>query len=137
MDMASVMAGINWLAVVVAAVATFALGGLWYGPLFGKTWMAASGMTEEKARQGNMAKIFGTSFVLELLAACNLAMFLGAESTLTGGLFAGLAVGLIWVGGAIGVLYLFEHRSFAHWFVNAGYHTVAFTMMGTILGAWH
>ena len=43
---------INWLAVIVATVATFILGGLWYGPLFGRMWMAASGMTDEKAKQG-------------------------------------------------------------------------------------
>ena len=34
---------INWLAVIVAAVATFVLGGVWYGPLFGKIWRAADG----------------------------------------------------------------------------------------------
>jgi hypothetical protein len=34
------IADINWLAVLVAAVVTFVLGGLWYGPLFG---MANSG----------------------------------------------------------------------------------------------
>ncbi|HSR41197.1 MAG TPA: DUF1761 domain-containing protein, partial [Longimicrobiales bacterium] len=70
------LGAINWLAVVVAAVSTFILGGLWYGPLFGKTWMAASGMTEEKAKQGNMAMIFGVSFLLQLVAAAVLAMFI-------------------------------------------------------------
>ena len=42
------LSNINWLAVLVAALSTFILGGLWYGPLFGRTWMRASGMTEER-----------------------------------------------------------------------------------------
>jgi hypothetical protein len=33
--------GVNWIAVVVAVVLLEGLGMLWYGPLFGKAWMAA------------------------------------------------------------------------------------------------
>jgi hypothetical protein len=128
---------INWLAVLVAAVSTFLLGGLWYGPIFGRSWMAAAGMTEERARQGNMAKVFGLSFLLQLIAALVLAMFVGPESDAMFGLLAGLSVGLCWVGTAFGVVYLFEQRPFGHWAVNAGYHVVSYTLMGFIVGAWH
>jgi hypothetical protein len=128
---------INWLAVLVAAVSTFLLGGLWYGPIFGGSWMAASGMTEERARQGNMAKVFGLSFLLQLIAALVLAMFVGPESDAMFGLLAGMSVGLCWVGTAFGVVYLFEQRPLGHWAVNAGYHVVSYTLMGVIVGAWH
>lgn len=127
---------INWLAVIVAAVSTFILGGLWYGPVFGKPWMEASGMTKERAGQGNMGRIFGLSFVLQLVAAVVLAMFIGPEADVGFGAMAGGAVGLFWVSTALGVVYLFEQRPFAHWAVNAGYQVVAFLVMGTILGAW-
>ena len=137
MDAGSVMGGIHWLAVIAAAVSTFLLGGLWYGPIAGRAWMAASGMTEEKARQGNMAVVFGVSFVLQLVAAFVLAMFIGAESTLAFGLFAGTSAGVAWVATALGVVYLFEQRPFAHWAVNAGYQIVSYMIMGAILGAWH
>ena len=137
MHAGSVLSGINWLAVVVAAVSTFLLGGLWYGPLLGRSWMAASGMTEERARQGNMALVFGVSFLLQLLAAVVLAMFIGAESTAGGGFAAGAAVGGAWVAAAFGVVYLFEQRPLAHWAVNASYHIVSYSIMGLILGAWH
>lgn len=137
MDMATVMGGINWLAVVVAAVSTFVLGAVWYGPIFGKAWMGASGMTEERAKQANMGMIFGVAFLLELVAAFVLAMFIGAEANVGFGVFAGLSAGLFWVATAFGVVYLFEQRPLAHWAVNAGYHVIAFTIMGAILGAWH
>lgn len=127
---------IPWLAVIVCAVSTFVLGGLWYGPLFGKPWMRASGVTPEQAAQGNMPMIFGLSFLLQLLAAFVLAMFIGADSTVGFAVGASASVGACWVAPALGVIYLFEQRGFAHWAINAGYHTVAFTVMGVILGLW-
>ncbi len=38
---------INYLAVVVAAIANMVLGFLWYGSLFGKQWIKLSGFTAE------------------------------------------------------------------------------------------
>jgi len=137
MDLGHSVGDVNYLAVLVAAVSNFVLGGLWYSAaLFGKPWMAASGMSEEKARSANMGKLFGAAFVLEFLAAFVLAMFLGRDAGFHFGLLAGLHVGLFWVGGGLGVVYLFEQRPFKLWLVNAGYMTIAFTVMGGILGAW-
>lgn len=130
------MASINWLAVIVAALAGFALGGIWYGPLFGKAWMHEVGMTEEKMRSANMLRIYGTVFLLNLIAAVSLAMFIGAGD-LNFGLFAGFMTGLTFVAMALGVTYLFERRSLKLWLINAGYQVVFFTVMGAILGAWH
>lgn len=130
------MPEINWLAVIAAAVATFLIGGLWYGPLFGKPWMRASGVTAEQAGKGNMAMIFGVSFVLQLIAAAVLAAFIGPEATFGFAVAAAAAVGLFWVAPAFGVVYLFEQRPLAHWAVNAGYHVVSFVVMGVILGLW-
>ncbi len=137
MDLNSALSGMNYLAVVVAAVAVYVLRTLWYSPAFlGKLWMAASGLTEEKARQGNPGLIFGVSFLLELVAAFVLALFIGAEGTLSFGLQAGFLAGLFWVSTALGVVYLFERRSLRLWLLNAGYLTLAFTVMGGILGVW-
>lgn len=136
MQHASALASVNWLAVIAAAAATFVLGGLWYGPLAGKVWMRASGMTEERARQGNMALTFGLSFAMQLVAAAVLAMFIGPGANVRFGLMAGLAVGVCWVATSLGVIYLFEQRPVAHWAVNAGYMVLAFAIMGVILGAW-
>jgi hypothetical protein len=40
---------VNWLAVLLAALAGFVVGGIWYGPIMGKRWMGAVGLTEEQA----------------------------------------------------------------------------------------
>ena len=39
---------VNWLGVILGTVLSMVLGFLWYGPLFGKTWLALIGKTEEE-----------------------------------------------------------------------------------------
>lgn len=136
MDAGSAMDAVNWLAVIVAAIATFLLGAIWYGPLLGKPWGRASGISEDRPRDANMARTFGVAFVLQLLAAFALAMFIGAEAGVGFGTFAGFMTGAFFVATAFGVVYLFEQRPLALWAIDAGYQIVAFTMMGAILGAW-
>jgi hypothetical protein len=130
------MGAINWLAVGAAAVSSFVIGGLWYGPLFGRAWMRASGISDDQARRANQAVIFSVSFILQLIAAAVLAMFIGADASLAFAVSAAGSVGLFWVATAFGVVYLFEQRPLAHWAVNAGYQVVAFVVMGVILGVW-
>jgi hypothetical protein len=138
MDLSAVIATINYWAVLVAAVASFVIGGLWYSPvLFYRPWMRAAALSEEQLRGGNMAVIFGLALLLQLLAAFVLAMFLGAETDLAFGASAGFMVGAAWVATAFGVVYLFERRPLALFFINGGYNVVAYTVMGAILGAWH
>ncbi len=128
----------NFLAIVTAALVTFAVGGLWYSPiLFAKAWMRECGLTEEQARKAPMARVFGLSALAALVMATNLAAFLGAKATLSFGLFAGAATGIGWVAMSLGVTYLFEQRSLKLWLIDSGYQVVAYTLMGAILGAWH
>ena len=137
MDAGQTFSHINWLAVAVAAVVGFPVGALWYGPLWGKTWMAATGITQERARQANMAKIYGTTLLLNLVIATSLALFIGEMSTLADGLFAGTMAGFTFVAMAFGITYLFEFRPFRLWAINAGFQVIVFSIMGAILGAWH
>ncbi len=76
MDLQTALSNINWLSVIVATIAAFILGSLWYSPvLFGKVWQKELGLSDEKIKNANMAVIFGTSFVLEFIAAFVLDMF--------------------------------------------------------------
>lgn len=135
MDIADAATGINWLSVILAAVSAFVIGGLWYGPLFGKAWVAASGLSEQELASRSMPLVFGVSLLLMLAAAVNLEMFVGAGATVLFGAMAGLFAGLGWVATFLGVIYLFEKRAPALWLVNGGYAVVALTVMGAILGA--
>ena len=98
--------------------------------------MRATGITEAQARSRNIAITYGGVFVLNLIAAASLAMFIGPTGTWQFGLIAGLLTGLTFISVAIGVTYLFEARPFSLFAINAGYQTVLFAAMGAILGAW-
>lgn len=127
---------INWLAVLLATVSAFIVGGLWYGPIFGKAWMAEMGFTEEDLKDANMAKIYGTAFVLEFIIALQLAFFLGhggSDPSVGEGAAYGLHIGLFFIAAAMGVNALFSRTSLKLWFINAFYFVVLLTLMGVIL----
>lgn len=127
--------GINWLAVLVAAIATFVLGGLWYGPLFGRIWRAAEGQTEPPAKhEKHPAFVYGLSFVLMLIAAAILAVALEPDPSLPRSVSVGLAAGIGWVATSFGVNYLFAGRRLALFAVDAGCNIVLFALMGLIIG---
>jgi hypothetical protein len=132
------MPHLNWLAVLAAAVSTFALGGLWYSPaLFGRIWMSVNNLTDADLAKGNMMKIFGLSFVFAVIMAANLAAFLADPKTNAAwGATAGFLAGFGWVALGIATIALFERRSWRYILINGGYVTVSFTIMGLIIGAW-
>lgn len=127
---------INFLAVFVAALSAFVVGGLWYSPLlFGKAWQRLNQLEDAELGK-SMGKVFGGAALLSLVMALNLAAFLGPQATLGFGVGAGAAAGIGWVAAGMGITYLFERKSFKLFAINAGYHVVTLTMMGAILGAW-
>ena len=126
---------VNWIAVLLCAVSSLVLGGIWYSPmLFAKPWQQAAGLSDEQAASGNMAVIFGGAFVLSLVAAAVFAMFLGREMGLGPAVAAGASAGLCWVAASFAINYLFERRPLRLWLINGGYHTLQFTLFGLILG---
>ena len=130
------MPEVNLLAVLAGGVASLVIGGLWYAPfLLGKAWQREAGLSDEQMAGANMAKIFGLTFVLSLVAAYVFGMFIGTEMPLGAAVGAGFSAGLCWVGAALGISYLFERRSLKLWLINTGYHTLQFTAFGAIFGA--
>ena len=137
MNMQNAFQNLNWLAILVAAVSAFILGGLWYSPLmFVKRWMKETGITQESAKKNNMLKVFGLSFILSLTASFFLAMFIGAGAGAGFGALAGFMAGIGWVFTYMGIIYLFESRTLAHFLINAMYSVASLTIMGFIIGIW-
>ena len=129
---------LNYFAVLAAALSAFVLGGLWYSPLlFGKAWMLANQFTDADLQTFSKARMFGWSFLFSLVMALNLAMFLSGPTTnVTWGMAAGGLAGLGWVAMAIAIIGVFENRSWKYIAINGGYMTVAFVIMGAIIGVW-
>ncbi len=132
---------INYLAVLVAAIASFGLGALWYsGVLFGKSWQKELGFTDEYLKEGNMAVTFGTSFVMMFIMALGMAMLVNGhgenEIDWMSGMMHGLYVGVFFVGTSIAINLLYQRKSFKLWAIDALYQILFLAIMGAILGAW-
>jgi hypothetical protein len=128
---------VNWIAIVVAALAGFAVGGIWYGPIMGKKWMGAVGLTEEQIQSGNMRVVFGGAFAFSLLSSWTLAHTFAsymvdmslAVKTMTA---SGVALGFVLP--AIGTNYLFSQKNKTLFFIDAGYWLLFYTAMGLVHG---
>lgn len=127
---------LNWWAILVATLAGFALGGLWYGPLFGNAWLAAMGKAAEDLEPSPTP--FIVSAVTALITAIVLAALmvgLGISGWL-GGLTLGLITGIGFIATAMA-----SDTAFCGWGVNlfliqAGYRVTYSIIMGAILGGW-
>jgi hypothetical protein len=126
----------NYLAILVTTILGFVVGGLWYGPLFGKVWMKELGLTEDSLKNSPMLKIFGLTIILNIIIALNLSAFLGPKPDLLFGLLAGLAVGIGWVSTSLGIIYLFGRKSLKLYLIDASYQIIIYACMGSIIGVW-
>ncbi len=129
---------INHIAVFVCAIFNLALGALWYSPLlFYKDWLSETKLTEEQLAKQNPAKTYGLAFLFSLIISYNLAFFLGdANTDAAWGAAAGFLAGFGWSALSIAIIALFEQRSSKYIFINGGFITVYFTIIGFILGIW-
>lgn len=127
---------INWLAVLAAAVSAFVLGGLWYGPLFKSAWCREAGI-DLHAKPGHPGRVFGSAFVLALVAAIAFAVLLGPDPSLPLGVHHGVLVGFAFVATSFGINYGFAQRSLKLWLIDGGYHVLQFVLYGVILALWH
>jgi hypothetical protein len=136
----SVLGDVNWLAVIVATVVYFAIGGLWYMFLFAKQWTRAMGTDPSESQQGSPAQ-YALPLVTNLVSTIALAMLAYASDTNTvaGGLVLGLVVGIGVAAAAIMATGFFDPQkaapiTFAG--INAAYHVVGLAVAGMIIGAW-
>ncbi|TNE68220.1 DUF1761 domain-containing protein [bacterium] len=129
---------LNWFAVIVASLSNFLIGGLWYSPLlFGKVWMKENNFSDDDLKKGNMAKIFGLTFLFSIVMAFNLGMFLNDVNTTTSwGAIAGFLAGFGWVAMSIFTIGQFERKSTKYMLIHGGYVTISFIVMGLIIGLW-
>lgn len=128
---------LNIWAILVAAVSSFLLGGLWYSPvLFHKLWNREAGRGENPEKAKHPGRVFGVAFIFALIAAFVFAWWLGPKPELRDALMKGLAAGAGMVGASFGINYQFASRSFLLWAIDAGYHTLQFVLFGLVLALW-
>ena len=127
------MSEINWLAVLLGALAFFLVGAIWYGVLFSKAWQKAAGMSDEKIQSGNMALIFGLTFLAELVISLTLWHGIarsGASDRAV--MMMALGFGATIMVPAIGINYLYLRKTLAHFLIDAGHFIVGMAAMGGV-----
>jgi hypothetical protein len=129
------------LHVIVAAVAAWLLGALWYSPvMFAKAWVRAHGYSEEqvKAMRATQSRVIGLTLVALILMTAVLQVFLnhlGADS-LNDGVQWGFHA---WLGFAVPlgfIAHLYAQKKWAAWFIDLGYQLVYIVVIAAILASW-
>lgn len=126
---------VNYLAVVIAAVAGFFLSWGWYA-LFGPVWMKALGQTKEDLKPKPLP--FVLAAIAYLLMAWMLAGLLGhlANVTLRGGLLGAFFVWAGFVLTTVPVNQTFRGTSASVILIDLGNWLAVLLLMGAIIGAF-
>ncbi len=131
------MYGVNYVAVIVAAIAAMVIGYAWYGPLFGKMWMKEAGVKpgDMKPNGSEMGKLYGIQYVAAAVMAYVLAVLF--QMTGTADVMTGFKmVFWLWLGfvaaASVGAV-LFEKKSWSYFGINTAYHLVTMLVMSAVL----
>ena len=136
-----VLGDLNWLAVIVATIVYFAIGGVWFANAFlRKAWERAGGF-ELPADQRPSPAYFIGPFITSLLTTIAVAMLAKASGTDTvgEGIVLGLVTGVGIAAAVVAVTGLFDPQKAnpRTWVaISAGYHVVSLLVVGVILAVW-
>ncbi|HZP08043.1 DUF1761 domain-containing protein [Methyloceanibacter sp.] len=128
-------AGVNYIAVVIAALAGFGTGAVWY-MMLGRFWLAAVGKKKEDMERTPTP--FLISIVANLVMAIMLAGVIGhlGEVNVKTGVISGA---LIWLGFVIttmGVNHAFEGAKTSLTLIDGGHWLAVLLVMGAVIGAF-
>jgi hypothetical protein len=141
----AIMIHINYIAVVVAAVAAFIIGFLMHGPALGKLWMRLANIvpTGNEKFSDMTGKMFW-NFVVNLVTALGLAIvidlvstspIMSASSTLNG-IICGVLVWFAFIATSTSIEVIWMGKSFKLWFFEFFSSFVVMVAVGAIIGAW-
>lgn len=133
---------VNFLAVLVSVIASMVIGSIWYGPLFGKTFITASGMDKwSPEKQAEEKKKMGITYFGQFLASALmfyvfawLVAALGVNTPISGI----QAAFWVWLGFILPVQYgqqLWGGKMSLFW-LGAGNMLLTLSVAGAIIGAW-
>jgi hypothetical protein len=126
---------VNWLAIIIAAIANMVIGFLWYGNwAFGRSWMQLQGRAMGEGQQPG--PLYGLTIVGAVVQAIAMAWFMLQTGTNNGagGALIGLFVGLGFIAPAMFADVLFAGRPARLFAITAGYQVLAAVVQGAIIG---
>ncbi len=129
---------INYLAVLVAALANYAIATIWYAVIFGKLWRKLTGITDMKAVPVNLILVFIGSFVMSFVLYHSIAF--GESFTKMTGISGGLMGGFFgWLGYIAPVTLttkIYEKKPWGLWLLDNAFWLISLLVMGSIESCW-
>lgn len=131
----------NWLAILVASLAYFVIGALWYSKaLFGSKWASLIKMDlNDPNQKKGMGQMMLASFILMLITCIGLSLLIvkvNFDSNYMYGLKIGLLTGICYASSAVSINYVYERKPMALYLINNGYHIAGHVVAATILVMW-
>ncbi len=129
---------VNYLAVLVAAIASYVIAFVWYGVVFKKQWAQLTGISDMKPAPLQMILPLLGSLMMSYVLDHSIAF--GNAYVNTSGVSGGLMGGFFnWLGFIVpltlmGVVY--EKRPWKLWVLDIGFWLVSLLVMGAILSSW-
>jgi hypothetical protein len=129
---------VNYLAVLVAAIASYVIAAVWYGMIFRKAWSQLTNIADMKQAAKNIVIVFVATLIMSFVLDHSIAF--GNAYVQTSGVSGGLQGGFYnWLGFVapvtlMGVVY--EKRPWKLWLLDNGFWLLSLLVMGAILSAW-
>ena len=130
---------INWLAVLVAGIAYFLLGAIWYSVLFGKKWKSYNAPLADAAdAKKGAAGIMIFSLLLMIVCALGLAIIAKRYGIFgwSGGLKLGLLTGICFAATAVHISYVYEKRPLGLHLINGLYNILGNVVAALVVCLW-
>lgn len=130
----------NFIEPLIGGAAAFFLGFIWYTVLFGKSWQAETGVTEEQAQSG-MLITHGVSFLMMVVIAYGINFVINLHSpedqTFTHGAFHGVLSVALSALPAMIIHYMYQKKSLKLILIDGGYLIALSALAGGIMAILH
>lgn len=129
---------VNYLAVLVAALANYIIATVWYAVVFGSLWKKLTGISDMKPVPVNMVIVFVGSLVMSYVLVHSIVFgnsYVGT-SGVSGGLMGGFFSWLGFIAPVTMTNVIYEKRSWKLWMLDNSFWLVSLLVMGTILSVW-
>ena len=132
---------LNWWAILVASIAYFMLGALWYSKaLFGAKWAQLVKLdTKNPDLKKGMGAMMGSTFLLIFIVCFGLSIIIhmvNFDDNFMYGIKLGLLTGFAFATTAVSINYVYENKPANLFFISCGYHVLGHVLAATILVIW-
>ncbi len=124
----------DFINVIIAGIAGYAFGAVWYG-ILGKQWQAATGLTAEDVKPANNISAYIIGIICNILIAGMMRHIFVASGVagLSNSIVSGLGLGLFIAGAFLMINYSFAHRTAALKWIDIGHAAGVGAVVGGVL----